>query len=242
MNEQYEVDPELEEKTPVGQFDRFVPRLLETFVSPKALFAEIDKGAHWWQPWVWISLINIVSAQIFKPVYIHLMKLNPDDLPQEQLDQAIEMTDKFWMVGIISTPVQMLMLTALVAAVSYIVVNVLADESRFKKHLSLVMYASIPVWIGALLGVILSRMKDVSEIRSFQDSTMSFGPAILLGEEQEMIYPFLSTLDIFSIWFYVLVGMGVMHIFKLSGRSAFFVVLPIYLLMVLIEFVRIQFS
>ena len=115
MNEPYDVDAENEQPS-VGQLNRFLPRFVATLVSPKALFDEIEQGAHWWQPWVWVSLINIVSAQLFKPIYLHLMELNPNDLPQDQLDQTIEMTNKLWFIGILSTPVQMLMLTALIAA------------------------------------------------------------------------------------------------------------------------------
>ena len=242
MDERYENETAPEEGRGVGEFNRFIPRFIATLVSPKELYEDIDRGAHWWQPWAWLSLINIVSAQIFKPIYIHLARLNPNDVPEEQLEQTIEAMDKFWFVGILSTPVQMLILLAMVAGVSYIVLSVLAEESRFKKYLCLTMYASIPVWIGALLGVVVARMKDLSEINNFQDATVSFGPAAFLDPEQKMIYPFLSTLDVFSVWFYALLALGVMHIFRLSGRSAIFVVLPVYLVMVLIEFLRVQFS
>ncbi|MDH3217830.1 MAG: YIP1 family protein, partial [Candidatus Krumholzibacteria bacterium] len=47
----------------------------------------------------------------------------------------------------------------------------------------------------------------------------------------------LNSLDVFQLWFYILVGMGVMHVFKLSGRSAALVVIPVWLVFVLIALV-----
>ena len=79
--------------------------------------------------------------------------LPPDYFIAVAVGDGQRIRSKVWIVGIISTPVQMLMLLALIAGVSYVVLSVMADESRFKKYLSLVMYSSIPVWLGALLGV-----------------------------------------------------------------------------------------
>ncbi|MDH3216516.1 MAG: hypothetical protein OEN01_09525, partial [Candidatus Krumholzibacteria bacterium] len=80
----------------------FLSRFIWTISSPQRLFADIADGAHWWQPWVWVSLINMVIAYISVPIQIQLIRLNPRGVPDEQLQQTLEAMEKFGFLGVIS--------------------------------------------------------------------------------------------------------------------------------------------
>ena len=47
----------------------------------------------------------------------------------------------------------------------------------------------------------------------------------------------LSTLDLFSVWSYLVLGAGVMYVFGLTKRGAMLVVIPVWLLWVLVSLV-----
>lgn len=227
----------MNEEAQTGGSGSFVSRFVWTIQSPSRLFADVAEGAPWWQPWVWVSLIQMVIAYLSIPIQIQITRLNPRGLPAEQLQQTIEGMEKFGYLGIISTPVVILLSSVIIAGISYLVLGVLAEESRFKTYLTVYLYASIVSSIGLLLGTFLTRMKGVETIRSLDDAVSSFGPALFVSADDKILRAVLSSLDVFQIWFYVLLGWGAMSIFGLSKRSAFFVVAPVWLVFVLIGLV-----
>jgi hypothetical protein len=220
----------------------FVSRLIWTFMSPKKLYADIDAGVHWWEPWVWVSLINMVTAYISMPVQVQLASLNPSNLPPDQLEQNLEMMEKFGFVGIVTIPVWVLLMGVIVAGISYLVLSVLSDRSRFKGYFCLYLYANIVLGVGTLLSTYVARSKGVENIRSLQDAYASFGPALLLSEPHSILTPVLGSLDVFYLWFYGLIAIGVAYVFKTTVRTGVIVAVPIWLLTVLMELVRSQFG
>jgi hypothetical protein len=234
----------MEEEIPVGSSSGLLTRLAWTFQSPKKLFADIASGeAHWWQPWVWVSLINMVIAHLSVPIQIQLTRVNPRDIPDDQLQQTIEAMEKFGFLGVISTPIVVLITSLIIVGISYLVVSVMAEQAGFKKYFTVYLYASIVSSLGLLLGTIVTISKGVENIRSIEDASSSFGPAILVGPGHEILHVMLSTsLDAFQIWFYLLLGMGVTHVFGLSKRAAVLVVVPVWLLFLLVSLVSVRMS
>jgi hypothetical protein len=222
---------------PIAARGTLLSRLTWTIQSPKLLFADIEAGAAWWEPWMWVSVLNMLVAYISVPIQLQLVRLNPNDVPADQLQQTIEQMEKFGFLGVISTPVVVLVTGLIIAGISYLVVSVISDTSSFKKFFTIYLYASIVSSIGLLIGTALTRMKGVESIRSPEDAVASFGPALLLTPGHKILYPILSSFDVFYIWFYVLVGMGVAHVFHVSRRTAALSVIPLWLLFVLISLV-----
>lgn len=220
----------------------FVSRFVWLFQSPRRLFEDIAGGAPWWQPWVWVSLINMVIAYLSLPIQIHLMGLNPRDLPPEQLEQTLESMAKFGHLGLISTPVVVLLTSLIISAITYIAVSVMAESAGFKKYLTLYMYSSVPASLGLLLGTIMTRLKGVESLRSIEDAVASFGPAMFVGAGSPKTHAILGSLDLFYIWFYILVGAGVMQVFGLGRKAAALVVVPLWLVYVLISLVSARAS
>jgi hypothetical protein len=221
----------------------FLTRFVWTLTSPKRLYADIADGeAKWWEPWVWVSLISMVVAHISMPIQVQLARLNPRNLPEEELQQGLEMMEKFGIVGVISTPVVVLLTSIIVVSISYLVLSVLADGARFKKFFTLYLYASIVSSLGLLLGTILTRMKGVEAIQSIEDATVSFGPDRFVDADQKILHAVLQNFGLFHIWFYVLVAAGVAYVFKLSKGSAAVVVVPVLLVAILVTLITARFS
>lgn len=226
-----------------GGSGTMLSRLIWTFVSPRNLFAAIARDdVHWWQPWVWVSLLSAATAYISIPIQIRLTRMNPNDMPPEQLEQTLTAMQKYGYLGVISTPVAVLVSSLVVVAISYMVVSVLAEHGGFKKYFALYLHCSIVSAVGLLLATWLTVMKGVENIRAVEDASSSFGPAIFLSPGNKLMHALFSTFDIFYIWFYVLLWMGVSHVFKLSGRAAILVVVPVWLLFLLITLVTARVS
>jgi hypothetical protein len=235
---------EMNEQSGTAPRGNFFKRLIWTFVSPKLLYADIAAGAaKWWEPWVWVSLISMGTAYLSIPIQIQLTRMNPKGVPQEQLDQSLAMMEKFGFLGVISWPVVALVSSLIITGISYIVLSMLAEESRFKRYFTLYLYSSIVASLGMLLATGISVMKGVENIRSMEDASTSFGPAVLIPAEQKILHAVMSTgFDIFQIWFYLLIGAGVVSIFKVGKGAAALVVLPVWLVFLLVTLLSMRFG
>ena len=233
---------EPEEAPTEGLSGRFLSRFAWTFVSPKQLYEDIAAGAHWWQPWVWASMISMVVAYISIPIQAQVMRLNQGGQTQEQIEQSIQMMEKIRFVPVVGAPVGVLIFVVIVGGVSYLLVNLLSQSSDFKKYFTLMLYASIVVSVGQLLGTVVTRMKGVETIRSIRDVGVSLGPAVLVGPDQKALYPVLASLDVFYVWFYVLLVAGLVRIFRMSVGNAILAVIPVWLLQVLYALIGVRFS
>lgn len=221
-----------------------VSRLLSIFHAPKQVFAEIDRGAPWWEPWIWVSALNMVVAYVAIPIQIRLYRLTAVDLSEEDLRRAIEgmQSVPIKAVAIIGAPVGALFAGVIFAAVSYIAVSVLSERANFKKHLAICLWASLVWWVGVLVSTLIVRARGVDQIRTVRDAVASFGPAALVPEAGKIPLAILSTLDVFALWFYGLVAVGVVSVFRVSWRNVALVVVPVWLLNVLFELISTSFS
>jgi hypothetical protein len=214
-------------------------RLTGIFYAPKGVFTDVDRGAPWWEPWIWASIVNMIVSYVVVPVQVQLYRVRGDGLSGAQLEEAIEKMQAFpWKyVGVATAPVTVLFVAVLFSAVSYIAVSALSERAGFKKHLSICLWASIVWWVGVLASTLIVRARGIEEIRTMRDAMAPFGPAAVVTDANRIWLAVLSTLDVFAVWFYVLVAVGVMHVFRMSGRAALLVVIPIWLLFVLFELI-----
>jgi membrane protein, antimicrobial resistance system len=226
------------EKQGTGTSMNFVSRFVGIFHSPKRVFSDVDAGAPWWQPLIWALLLTLIIGYIAMPVQVQLLRLRADQMSEEQIEQAV----KYVPVGLVVTLLMVVIAGFVVAGVSYIVVSLLSERATFRKHLAIYFYASIVVSLGLLISNLVVRTKGIDSIRTARDASASFGPAAFVPEGQKILYAILSTFDIFSVWFYALMILGVMHVFRVSWRSALLVVIPIWLFSVVFAIIGAHFG
>jgi len=219
-------------------------RLVGIFVSPKKVFADVDAGAPWWEPWVWGSLLHMIIAYAVLPVQIRLFELTKDTKPPEQFEAELAKMQEFPIkyLGVITAPITILFVAVIFAALSFIAVSVLSERSNFKKHLAIYLWSSLVASVGVLLSNIIVRMKGLETVRSYRDALAPFGPAALLPEGGKIWFALLSTLDVFAVWFYVLMAVGVTQVFRMSRSASLLVVVPIWLLSILIALIGVRYG
>jgi hypothetical protein len=218
----------------------FLGRLGGIFVSPRRVFADVDRGSPWWEPWAWCSLVYMAAAYISLPVQLRLFELTRNEMPPEEFERSLAwaQTPVAKALAIGAWPVGVLFEGVVFAAVSYLAVSALSEFSSFRKHLTICLWSSVASSLGVLLSNIVVRLRGIEEVRGFRDAIAPFGPAVLLSDDGGRIwYALLSTLDVFSIWFYGLMAVGVIHVFRMSGRATVLVIVPIWLVSILIALI-----
>jgi len=79
-------------------------------------------------------------------------------------------------------------------------------------------------------------------VESAADLKFSLSLAPLLGEGKGLLNAVLQSLSIFSIWYYVVLVLGIAAIFKLSRKAAIVPVLPIWIFGVLMLWIGGKFG
>ncbi len=236
-----EVAPEAAAARPSGGL---ISRFIGIFVSPKKVFADVDAGTHWWEPWLLGTIINVVIAYVAIPIQLQLFRLRGAQMPAEEFEKGLQSMQSFpfKFIGMFAAPIAVFLVGAVFSLVSYIAVSVLSEKASFRKHFTLYLWTAIIPTTGMFLSNVLVRVKGVEKIHSMSDAMAQFGASAFVSESNKIVYAVLSTLDVFTIWFYVLIAVGVTQIFGLSRRSSLLVVLPIWLLSVLMALVGTRFG
>ncbi len=197
-------------------------RLINTFIAPSKTFADIRRNASWWVPWLVsaifalgfgivavqkVDMTRFVQQQIEKSpsAQQRMERLTPEQRAQGVALQATITKVTFYLI-----PLFALIVGLVVAAIIMAIFNfMLGAEVSFSRALAVTFYAGVP-------GILKSILLIVSLIASADPSTIDIAgnpmPTNLAffmdPQGNKFIYSILGSLDIFTIWFVVLLGMG----------------------------------
>jgi hypothetical protein len=220
------VDSEIGGSAPKGGF---FASIIDIFVDPVKVFRRIDAGLAWWKPFIVVCAVGIVLGYLMLPLQRKLIELNPRGLSEEQLQPAI----KFLPLGLIATPIVLIIIYLIVTGIVHLVVNIMSSRSSFKKTLSLISFCGLITVLEQIIGTAVIKMRGVEGVESAADLRFSLSLAPLLGEGKGLLNAVLQSLSVFQIWYYVVFIMGIAAIFKMSRKSAIIVALPMWILSVL---------
>jgi hypothetical protein len=222
------MDENMERKNTGGFFER----LGWIFYAPSRVFEDIETGAvTWWQPWIWVGLLNMMAAYIFLPIHRLMMEMNFQELPEETLYKMLDYWSIIAAFEVISAPIAVMLVALVTGAIGYILISILTTHSSFKKFFTLYLYASIVGSIGGLLSVLVVRFtKGLETIRAPEDAAFSIGLSFLAPLENKLLEALCKSIDLFAIWALVIIALGLMHVFKLTRNQAILCVIPFWLI------------
>lgn len=211
-------------------------RLINTFIAPSKTFTDIRRNASWWVPWLLMSVLSIgfmftVGQKIgyddlARNVIEHSRGAEQfDSLSAEQQQQRIQMTAKFMKIAGYASPVSLLLVAVIIAAVLMGMFNFGAGaEVGFKQSLAIVWYAWLPGILSSVLAVISIIIGAAND--SFRESfnlqnPVATNPAYFMDATQhKFLYGMASALDVFVIWTIILMGIGFSSVSKVKKGAA----------------------
>jgi hypothetical protein len=207
----------------------FLSSIVDIFVDPFKVFARIDAGLSWWKPFVLVSAVTMILSYLTLPLQQKLIELNPRGLSEEALQKTVEGYGKFAPLGLIMVPIGLIIFYLIAAGVVHLIINIMSSRSNYKKTLSLISFCSIITIIEQIISTVVLRMRGIESVESAADIKFSLSLAPLLGEGKGLLGAALQSLSIFSIWYYVVLILGIAAIFKVSRKAAIIPVLPIWI-------------
>lgn len=157
-------------------------------------------------------------------------KVKAGKMTQEQARQSVEMAGKFMdpkgaftqAIGY-GSAVLIPFLTLFILAVVYLLaLKILKTEADFTQLLNIIGLAMIVTALGAVVTLILS-------IFTGEISTLSLALILKSDLVGDTLNGLLLKVDVFTVWFYVIIAIGLNKIFKVSVSGAYITVFGIWI-------------
>lgn len=196
----------------------FLQRLIGVYVSPGPTFADVARKPDFIAPLI-VSILAYVAVTETMLARIGMERIvrqsiehskRASSMSPEQMQQAIEQGTKFGAViahlsGLLGAPIILLV----VAGLGLLIMNaILGAQLKFKTALAVACYANLVSVLGAVIALVMILLADPDQFNA--QNPMPTNPGFFLNplEASKPLLSLLSSLDIFSIWLMVLLGIG----------------------------------
>jgi Yip1 domain len=234
----------------------FIQRLIGTIFSPGPTFEDINRKPTWLAP-VIISMILVVVGTVFfnltaKPDWDRIFRTqikkqterSGQSLTPEQINQRVEFSKKlvpfFPAIAAISVPIVYIV----VAAIMALGMMLIQAGATFKKILSVVAWS----WTGtslvqSIVGIVALMVQDQETINNIDPTQgvnivpSNLGAFLPDGTSGAMM-AFANSIDIFSIWYLILLSIGLAAIAgsrKITAKKTGTIVFGFWVLFVLVK-------
>jgi ElaB/YqjD/DUF883 family membrane-anchored ribosome-binding protein len=151
-------------------------------------------------------------------------KMKPEDSAN-----AIEKTEKFMhgiffkIIGYAGGVIGNIILLFLLSLIYLIFLKLMKSQFSYQSLLNVIGLSMLISGIGGLINIVIS---------IFIGDLSTLSPGLLLNESSvgDMLHGFLSKIDLFAIWFYVLISIGLTKIGKIKPAVSYAVVFGIWIL------------
>jgi hypothetical protein len=218
------------------------------FTEPGSTFEAINKVSknYWLLPLIITIVLGLISSFLFlsdkelteKVVEKQLAKVREKmeenvksgKMTQEQSTEAIEKTEKFMnqgiffkIIGYLGGVVFSIVLLFGLSLVYFIFLKILKAEFSYMNLLNVIGLAMIIHGIGGLIHTVIS-------IITGDLTSVSLGMLLSESSVGGALHAFLLKLDVFAIWFFILISIGLVKIGKIKSAISYTVVFGIWLL------------
>jgi len=224
-------------------------RVTNTFTAPSKTFEDIQRGnKSWWLPFLIMVLIGYVffAAVTFKvgwaQVAENAIHLNPkseeklNQAPPAQRETAMKITQYSMEGGFAASPILILIFAVVIAVVLWGTINfVFGGKAKFGSVFAVWMFAALPGIIKSLLGSVVLFAGAAPESFNLNNfAPTSVGACLNPLETNAALYKLASSLDITTIWYLFLMGMGLAIVAGVKRTSGYIAVFGWWALIVLI--------
>jgi len=217
-------------------------RIANTFVAPSKTFTDLRRSASWWGPWLLISIFSMLFIyamgrqvgfeQISRNQVAHSSRAEQfEKLPADQQAKQIQLSSKIIRYFAYGSPVMILFYFLISTLVLWTTFKIAAGaETTFGQAYAIVMYASLPGIVGAILGIV-SLFAGIDPEGFDVNKPVGTNLAYYLDPAStgKFVHGMASALDVITLWTIVLLGIGFASTSKVKRSTAITIVAAWYL-------------
>ncbi len=205
--------------------------------SPTKAFQGIDKKPKWLIAFSVIAVGTFIVNYLSLPFIVQVAKLSiPPGMSPNEFENKFNTMKLMLIIGIFS-PLFLLIGFLFIALILWLIISLFSDEADFKKTFSMVVHCGIIPFLGSVLTLIILQLRGVNSIKSAVDAQVSLGLDIFL-RSQDLSLPFkvfLSNINVFSIWWVLLLALGISITSKISKTKSAFIAIFLWLFSVAVQ-------
>jgi hypothetical protein len=212
-------------------------RIINVFIAPSKTFADLRRNAAWWAPFLLMIVVSVVFVYTagqkvgFRKAMENQMQSQPktqarlENLPADQREKQLAQGAKVTEYVSYAFPAIQLIILLIIAAVLFGTFKVAAGvDVSFKVALAIVIYASLPGLLRALLAVVSLLAGGNVDSFTFQNPLASNPGYFMNAADSPFLYSLASSLDIFLIWTLILTAIGFSTVSKVKRGTALAIV------------------
>jgi hypothetical protein len=193
-------------------------RIIGVFVSPEPTMQDIAARPSWLLPLIIVAIVSSVGGFFLKDAIVQqqLEAMEKRNMTVEQIEQSRPMMEKMINItaplfGLIGTPVTYVIIAAIAMFVGSVI---LGGETKFAKLFSVICWSGLITVLSSVINI------PVMVNRQALESATSLNILLSPDAKDTFIYNLLSQVDLFTIWWIVVVGFGFAAVYKFSTRKA----------------------
>jgi hypothetical protein len=217
-------------------------RIVNTFIAPSKTFTDLRRNASWWAPWLLISIFSMLFIyamgrqigfdQISRNQVAHSSRAEQfEKLPADQQARQIHLSSTIIRYIAYGSPVMILFYFLISTVVLWATFKIAAGaETTFGQAYAIVMYASLPGIVGAILGIV-SLFSGVDPEGFDINNPVGTNLAYYLDQATtgKFLHSMASAVDLINLWTIVLLGIGFACTSKVKRSTAIGIVAAWYL-------------
>jgi hypothetical protein len=224
-------------------------RVTSVFTAPSKTFEDIKRGnKSWWMPFLILVLFSYVLfgaitlkvgwAQVAENA-IHLNPKSEEKMaqsPPAQRETIMKFTQYSMEGSFAASPVLILIVAAVITLVMWGTINfVFGGKAKFGGIFSVWMFAALPGIFKSLLGAVVVFVSGTPETFNLNNfAPTNIGAFLSPTETNAAVYKIATAIDLTTIWYLVLFGIGLSIVAGVKRNSGYIAVFGWWAIIVLV--------
>lgn len=194
---------------------------IKLLIDPPNVCLDIKQNPRWIQAFILISVLGILAGALTLPFSMQLAAAKMGVIPAGQTERVKDMSQMFGYVGLVFVPIALLIKWAVMGFFLYLLGFLFRSEMKFKPIFSLLAHANIILIVSSLVNILILFIKGPESVQHPLDLNV-IGLHILFDFESmnHSLYYFFSLINVFEIWYLVVLFMGLELIFELDRAKS----------------------
>jgi hypothetical protein len=215
----------------------FWERLVGVIISPKETMEDLVNKPRVLFPFFIVAFGSLIFYLIRLPLYKEMINRSLELQLQESGSQFSSGQSGFIqnvgiIGGLIGTSIASLVIWLIVAFAFFLLIKVFKGEGKFKQYLSILGYSYV---INALYLMISLFVSYFSNNLFFDSSIASIVEIFAPNLKGSLIYGVLRGIDLFGIWQYIVISLGMASLSKISKEKVYLITALIYTVSILLN-------
>ena len=197
-------------------------RLTGIIFSSSKTFEELNNRPTWLVAFFTIGFGVILITFLISPFMMQAQTASmPSDMSLQQIENVLKFAKRFQIIGIVLSPLFLIIKFIFTSAILWLIIQ-LFSEVDFKRMFSVVVHCGVILFLGSIITFIILKLRGLQSIKSAADVQVSLGLDLFI-QNPDLNFPlkaFLSNINVFSVWWIILVGLGISIIAKISRTKA----------------------